>query len=92
MTEVKTLVSLTSSGLTNMIFMQTGQTVVEIQAEIVLHIHQEQSRQETLLQRLHPFYQVLSYMRDHVIVSVPSNRDPNKVIETLTSSRMVGVL
>jgi hypothetical protein len=92
MTEVKTLVSLTSSGLTNMIFMQTGQTVVEIQAEIVLHIHQEQSKQETLLQRLHPFYQVLGFMRDHLFISVPSNRDPDKVIETLTSDRMGGVL
>ena len=92
MTEVKTLVSLTSSGLTNMIFMQPGQTVVEIQAEIVLHIHQEQSRQETLLQRLHPFYQVLGFMRDHLFISVPSNRDPDKVIETLTSDQMGGVI
>jgi len=80
MRQVKTLVSVTSSGLTNMIFMQPKQTVVEIQVEIVQCGGDQEGG---FTQRLHPFYQVLSFMKEHTFISIPCDRDPDVVVETI---------
>lgn len=89
MRQVKTLVSVTSSGLTNMMFMQPKQTVIEIQVEIVDHGGNQEG---PFTQRLHPFYQILSFIKDHTFLSIPSRRDPDVVIETLTGDWIARVL
>jgi hypothetical protein len=87
---VKTLVSVTSSGLANMIFMQENQTIIEIQSEIV------QALDNTIpvvpVQSLHSYYQPLSFMNQHLHISIPSNRDPDKVIEVLTKDAFSYIL
>jgi hypothetical protein len=88
MTEVKTLASITSSGLANMVFMQPNQTVIELQAELVTVVR---FRPDTLVrpqQWLHGCYSTLSFMRDHTHITVSSRRDPDKVIKTLTSGQL----
>lgn len=92
MRQVKTLVSVTSSGLTNMLFMQPNQTVIEIQVEIVQQNGTTNEQYPIFIQRLHPFYQVLSFIKEHTFLSIPSHRDPDIVIETLTGDWMGRVL
>ena len=85
MREVKTLVSVTCSGLTNMIFMQPNQLVVELQAELV-QVNGDYSDSGMLIpiQNLHNFYQPLSFMGGHTYIGIPSRRDPDVVIEKLS--------
>jgi hypothetical protein len=87
MSEVKTLVAVTCSGLANMMFMQPGQLVVELQAELVqVNVHASflDYGQIIPIQNLHNFYQPLSFMNGHTYISIPSNRDPDVVIEKLS--------
>jgi hypothetical protein len=89
MRQVKTLVSVTSSGLTNMLFMKPNQTVIEIQVEVVDNEKGvELDGRPEFIQRLHPFYQVLSFIGDHTFLSLPSRRDPQAVIDKIDSSAL----
>ena len=88
MSEVKTLVSITSSGLANMIFMQPSQTVIELMAELVQVTRFDKESQVYPVQRLHNFYSGLSFMRQHTYISISSRRDPDKVIKTLSSGAL----
>lgn len=85
MTEVKTLASITSSGLANMIFMKPNQTIIEVQAELVQAMRYDDDTVVVPTQRLHNYYSTLSFMRQHSHISIPSRRDPDKVINALTS-------
>jgi hypothetical protein len=85
MTEVKTLASITSSGLANMIFMQPNQTIIEIQAELVQAIRFDDDTYVYPEQRLHNHYSTLAFMQEHTYTSIPSRRDPDKVIQAITS-------
>jgi hypothetical protein len=84
MREVKTLVAVTCSGLANMIFMQKGQTVIELQAELVQVVGAMDPDNIIPKQNLHNFYQPLSFMGGHTYIGVPSRRDPDVVIEKLS--------
>jgi hypothetical protein len=84
MTDIKTLVSVTSSGLASMIFMQPRQTVIELQAEIVQMSRRSHEDPVIPIQGVHTMYATLSFMKEHLLVSVPSRRDPDRVIEALT--------
>lgn len=92
MAGVKTLISVTSSGLANMIFMPLNQTVVEIQAEVVNISDPMGSESLGMSQHIHNYYTPLSFMRGHVYVSVPSRRDPDKIIETLSQDSLFRIL
>jgi len=89
MQEVKTLVSVTCSGLANMLFMKPNQLVIELQAELVQFIGYESNFPE---QHLHNFYPPLSFIRGHKYLSIASNRDPDKVISDLTSGSFSYIL
>jgi hypothetical protein len=88
MSEVKTLVSITSSGLSNMIFMQPNQMVIELMAELVQVTRFDNYSFVYPDQKLHNFYSALSFMRQHTYISIPSHRDPDKVIKTLSSGAL----
>jgi capsular polysaccharide biosynthesis protein len=88
MSEVKTLASITSSGLANMIFMQPNQTIIEIQAELVQVMRFDNDTVVYPRQRIHNYYSTLSFMPEHTHISIPSRRDPDKVIKTLTSGQL----
>lgn len=93
MEEVKTLVSVTSSGLTNMIFMQSNQTIIELQAELVQVLDGPRADGGIIpKQNLHSFYQPLSFMNEHTYISIPSQRDPDKIIETLSQDSLSRIL
>jgi hypothetical protein len=89
MREVKTLVSVTASGLANMMFMQNNQTVIEIQSEIVEPYSPDGYG---FSQALHSHYQSLSFMNEHIFISIPTDRHPAKVIEALTKDALSYVL
>ena len=90
MREVKALVSATSSGLANMMFMQNNQTVIEIQVEIVQVF--DNTIPVVPVQSLHNYYQPLSFMGGHLHISIPSDRHPDKVIEVLTKDALSYIL
>ncbi len=71
--EVKTLVSLTGSGLMNMLFMQKKQTVIELTTPLVA------------VSRLtmHPFYYVSAYTSDILYTSIPHHRKVDDIIVKL---------
>lgn len=93
MSQVKTLAAVTCSGLGNMLFMKPGQLVVEIQAEVcqlkpgALEVDKVQT-----FQSIHPVYATTSYMKHHFLISVPSRRDPDQVIEKLRGSKILELL
>jgi hypothetical protein len=73
MYEAKELVSLTGSGLMNMIFMQRNQKVVELSTPLV--VHGEAS--------LHPFYYEIAYISNHIYTNIPHNRSTGQVKKAL---------
>lgn len=84
MRSVKVLASVTSSGLTNALFMEDGQFVIEIVAELVFP-----AKDFTTEQTLFGTYVQTSYEKLHTHICVPSRRDPVsviKVLETLMST------
>lgn len=68
---VKTIASLTSSGLTNAVFMQPGGTVIEIASPIVARpTVSNGSAVGTLQKSMHNFYKDLSFLKMHNYVSI----------------------
>ncbi len=79
---VKTLASLTSSGLSNALFMQPGGTVVEISTPLVVispmlsaektvvDMESLDGSDPTMAQELHMFYKLIAYLKDHTYLSI----------------------
>lgn len=85
MQSVKVLASITSSGISNSLFMQDGQFVLEIVAELVTRGGNSSSDQMLFDDYIHD-----SYMKKHTHVRIPSRRDPHEVISML--DRLSGTL
>jgi hypothetical protein len=92
MSEVKILASITSSGLSNMVFMRPKQTVIEMQSELVQVMRFDDEEVVYPTQRLHNYYSTLSFMREHTHISIPSRRDPDRVIKTLSEGLLSYIL
>lgn len=75
MDTVKILASVTSSGLLNSFFMQDGQFILEIVAELVTDGGRDQS--------LVSYYSNYSYIKNHTHLSIQSRRDPIDVVNKL---------
>lgn len=78
MQSVKVIASITSSGISNSLFMQDGQFVLEIVAELVTRGRNSGSDQMLFDDYMHD-----SYMKKHTHVRVPSRRDPSEVVASL---------
>lgn len=93
MSQAKTLAAVTCSGLGNMFFMNPGQLVVEIQAEVtqLLADAREVDKVRTI-QSVHTLYAAASFVKDHLLISIPSHRDPEKVIERIKDSKIFELL
>ena len=86
--EVEMLVSVTSSGLTNSMFMQPGQTVVEIKTPLALQVNSsyldspgmefDRNSDQMLIEEVHHFYEIISMKKNHLHISLP-NIDKNMV-------------
>lgn len=80
MKSVKVLASVTSSGLTNSLFMKNGQTVIEITAEVAgVTGHGSGGAHQAKLD----YYLTDSFFKNHIHIGVPSNRDPSEVVARL---------
>lgn len=89
---VKTIASLTSSGLSNALFMQPGGTVIELSTPLVVispMLSSESSVVDmedpygvdpTIAQELHMFYKLISYLKDHTYLSL---NNPGRVAEDI---------
>lgn len=77
MSTVKVLVSVTSSGLLNSLFMKDEQFIVEIVAELVT----EDARQ----QKLAHHYTNYAYIKNHTYFGIQSRRNPEEVIRRLNT-------
>jgi capsular polysaccharide biosynthesis protein len=73
--ETKELVSLTGSGLVNMMFMQPKQRVVELTTPIVTNA----------LLSLHQFYYEIAYISSHVYTSIPHKRSQEEIKSMLNT-------
>lgn len=100
---VKTLVSVTSSGLANAIFMQPGQTVVEIKTPLAIQVHQSfftaTPESQTidgpgmLIEELHHFYEVISFKKNHLHISIPSaEKAMLPIIKRISQNEKLGSL
>jgi len=79
---VKTIASLTSSGLSNALFMQPGGTVIEISTPLVvvspmlsaektvIGMEDFNGANYTMAQELHMFYKLIAYLKDHAYLSI----------------------
>jgi capsular polysaccharide biosynthesis protein len=67
---VKTLVSLTSAGLSNALFMRPGQMLVELSVPLIVDGRES----------IHTHYQGLSFAKNHRYISIPSMRNSDDII------------
>lgn len=84
---VKTLASLTSSGLANALFMQPGGTIVEFSTPLVVlspilgaektiqDMLQDSEYDPQIAQELHMFYKLVAYLKSHTYISI---NNPNR--------------
>jgi hypothetical protein len=72
---VKTLASLTSSGLSNSIFMQPGGNVIEVTSPLVVAaINSDVGTRAPLNIEIHHFYKHLAFQKNHMYFSIPNTR------------------
>lgn len=67
---VKTIASLTSSGLSNSIFMQPGGTVIEIVSPIIANPISPEGEKEALQKGIHNFYKDISFLKQHLYIAI----------------------
>lgn len=92
---VKTIASLTSSGLINSVFMQPGNNIVEVVVPLVVKhpnledyiLEQEGYAADlTIVAELHAFYHNLAFLKDHLYIGIPNyNRNANDVRKFIDS-------
>lgn len=80
---VKTIASLTSSGLTNAVFMQPGGTVIEIASPIIATPISEIGELTNLQKSIHNFYKDLSFLKKHIHISI---QNPNFKFEDVKNA------
>lgn len=68
--DVKTLISSTSAGLINMLWMQPGGNVVELTTPLIASGKQD----------IHAFYHSFAYVKDHTYISIANERDSAKIV------------
>ena len=82
---VKTLVSVTGSGLTNSIFMQDNTVIVELTTPLILDVLSTNgSTVEKNTEQLHYFYNLITFLKNQTHVSIPNiNLDIDNAILNL---------
>jgi hypothetical protein len=83
MSEVEVLAAVSSSGLTNCLFMEPGSQVIEILAEVVTARSIRPDGQLSTNQKLPAEYFPLSFLMGHNHLMIPTNRSADVAIERL---------
>lgn len=81
--EARTIVSTTSSGLTNAIFMQPGQTVIELVTPLIIHFPNPDSdsvEKWKLQEELHHFYSMIAFHKNHNFLALGNKYRKSKDI------------
>lgn len=88
--EARTIVSTTSSGLTNAVFMQPGQTMIELVTPLMIHVPKEGEPAEnefdrwTIQEELHHFYSVIALHKKHKFLMLGNKyRSSQEVIDQI---------
>ena len=77
--EVETIVGLTGAGLSNMVFMQPGGTVVELFTPLLI-----MNQEEKFCEEFHFYYHIIATAQNHVYISLAnSNRDTSLIKEII---------
>ena len=97
--ETKILVSTTSSGLMNSAFMQEGQTVVELQTPLIVHMPRQDQMGNLIgspfdfsnmvaAEQLHYFYIKMAFQKKHKYLALNNlTRDSGKIISTIENDK-----
>lgn len=80
---VKTIASLTSSGLTNAVFMQPGGTLIEIVSPVIAKPISPDGIAEPLQKGIHNFYKDIAFLKNHNYVAI---QNPNFKFEEVSST------
>jgi hypothetical protein len=89
---VKTVISLTSSGLTNSIFMQSKSTVIEFVTPLVISMFPDENNPGKNHGEIsiHNLYNLIAYSRQHNHISVPNKtRSSDDLIAHLESTKII---
>jgi len=87
---VKTLVSVTSSGLGNLVFLNPGSTVVELGTRMFRDIAQDKDGNMLLEESLHLLYFPLSYIFNHNHVYVPNyDRQAETIVDRIINTKFL---
>lgn len=89
--EVKTIISLTSSGLTNAIFMQPRGTVIEFVTPLIITLFPDQHTNKTHAEEaLHNLYSLISFGKSHNYVAMQNRwRSVDSLIEHIESTKIL---
>ena len=87
--EAKTIISLTGSGLINMVWMQPGCTVVELATSMVLPLNfaDEENNIRHVEETIHHFFSTLSINKQHNYVAIPNTkRNAKNIIKNIENN------
>lgn len=74
--EVETLIGLTGAGLSNMVFMQPGGTVVELFTPLLIT-----NSEEKLCEEFHFFYHIIATAKNHRYISINNSERKTDIIK-----------
>lgn len=80
MYSVKTLVSVTSSGIANLLFMKQESNIIEIITPLTLAKEYKNNKIVCLENQLHHFYVALSYIKNNIHILIPNQTRKTKDI------------
>lgn len=80
---VKTIASLTSSGLTNAVFMQPGGTMIEIVSPVIAKPISPDGVADPLQKGIHNFYKDISFLKEHTYIAI---QNPNFKFEDVRNT------
>lgn len=79
---VRVMICPSGSGMANMIFMQPGGIVVELQTPVVVGAKQQ----------VHPFYASFCWVKKHIYITIPHERKSDTIIDIFTNRRLLDYL
>ena len=93
--EARTIVSTTSSGLTNSLFMQPGQTMVELVTPLMIHVSENPNADDDaerwrIQEELHHFYSILALHKKHKFLMLGNKyRSSQEVIDQIENDKFL---
>ena len=92
--DVSVLVGLSGAGLTNSIFMQPGNTIIEISVPLISHCqHEENFFPEKRILARHLFYGISSFIKNHLYIQIPCfDNSADNVINKIKNGPLYNII